>query len=70
MFLLDEIGQILASIGVVVVCVGLFVGTYLLNKKTKKPEGCEDVSEHYEGCSLVGCSHHPDNQEKGEDSND
>ena len=70
MFLLDEITQFLASIGVVLVCVALFVGTYLLNKKTKKPEGCEDVSEHCEGCSLVNCSHHPENKEKGEDSND
>ncbi|MDD6302587.1 MAG: hypothetical protein PUA56_04745 [Bacillales bacterium] len=53
--------EILISIGIVLVCVALFVGTYLLNKKTKKPEGCENLEENCSGCSLVGCSHHPSN---------
>ena len=75
--LLNELGKLLASIGVVVFCVFLFVGTYLLNKKTKKPEGCQDMSEYCEGCSLTSCSHHPNNQpeekedkKEGEKEND
>ena len=69
MFLTDGIWDVLKSIGIVIICVLLFVGTYLLNKRTKKPEGCEDMSEHCEGCSIVNCSHHPNNsnKEKGED---
>ena len=69
MILTDGIWDVLKSIGIVVICVLLFVGTYLLNKRTKKPEGCEDMSEHCEGCSIVNCSHHPNNssKEKGEE---
>ena len=69
MFLTDGIWDVLKSIGIVIICVLLFVGTYLLNKRTKKPEGCEDMSEHCEGCSIVNCSHHPNNssKEKGEE---
>ena len=72
--LISELGKLLGSIGVVVFCVFLFVGTYLLNKKTKKPEGCIDASEYCEGCSLTSCSHHPSNEPKqekeGEKEND
>lgn len=61
--------QVLATIGVVLVCVALFIGTYLLNKHTKKPEGCENLEENCSGCTLYGCSHHPSQNnetEKGE----
>ena len=69
MLLTSDIGQVFISIGVVAFCVLLFVGTYLLNKKTKKPEGCETLN--CEGCSIANCSHQPDkNKEKGEKEND
>lgn len=71
MMLLSDIGRILVSVGVVLLCVALFVGTYLLNKRTKKPDGCE--TPDCEGCQLVECSRHPDKkQEKkeGEEKND
>ena len=68
MLLTSEIGQVFISIGVVAFCVLLFVGTYLLNKKTKKPDGCETID--CEGCSITDCAHHPDkNKEKGEKEN-
>lgn len=68
MILINQIEQIIGSIVVVIVCVFLFVGTYILNKRTKKPDGCIDTSQYCEGCSLTECSHHPDkNKEKGED---
>ena len=51
--------KILLSIGIVILCVFLFIGTFLLNKRTPKPDGCEDVSQECESCSMVGCSHHP-----------
>lgn len=68
MILINQIEQIIGSIVVVIVCVFLFVGTYILNKRTKKPDGCIDTSQYCEGCSLTECSHHPDkNKEEGED---
>lgn len=39
------------------ILVAIFVGTYLLNMHTPKPDGCEDMSE-CAGCNNVLCSHH------------
>lgn len=41
---------------VFIVLVALYFGTYLLNKKTKKPEGCEEVSSGCAHCDIVSCS--------------
>ena len=40
----DEI-RIVIAVLIVLVCVGLFIGTYILNKRTPKPEGCENLGE-------------------------
>jgi len=61
--------QILSTIGVILVAIALFIGTYLLNKHTKKPEGCENLEENCSGCQLVSCSHHPSNEENEEKEN-
>ena len=70
--LISDIGDIFGSIGVVVVCVFLFIGTYILNKRTKKPEGCDTLD--CEGCSMTSCSHHPEKQKnkekEGEENHD
>ncbi len=71
--LISSIGKIFASIGVVLVSIALFIGTFLLNKKTKKPDGCENLDETCAGCQLIQCSHHPIKKEeeiKGEKNND
>ena len=34
----------------------VFIGTYLLNKNTPKPEGCVELSE-CGGCNNIACSH-------------
>lgn len=47
-----------------VVLIGIFIGTYLWNKKTPKPEGCEDVSEACSGCANVACTHHTAHNEE------
>lgn len=35
----------------------VFIGTYILNKNTPQPEGCEEMSE-CGGCNNIACSHH------------
>lgn len=62
--------SVLVAVGIVLVCVALFIGTYLLNKHTKKPEGCENLEENCSGCTLVGCSHHPANNEEEKKENE
>ena len=49
---------------IMVSLVGAFVGSYLLNKKTPKPEGCENVEESCEGCQITSC---PNRKEKIEE---
>jgi len=41
----------------------LFIFTYLLNKRTPKPEGCENLSEECEGCQILTCSHRIEKKE-------
>ena len=51
--------------GVVMISlIGTFVCSYLLNKKTPKPEGCENVDEMCEGCQITSC---PNRKEKIEE---
>ena len=68
MIFTQETGNIWVQIGILLVCIALFVGTYLLNRHTKKPDGCENIT----GCTISSCSHHPNNskEEKGEEKND
>lgn len=48
---------VLITIAVLTVCVAMFIGTFLLNKRTPKPEGCENMEE-CEGCQMTSCSHY------------
>lgn len=47
----------LKSILWVALLVAIFIGSYILNKNTPKPEGCEDMSE-CSGCNNFACTHH------------
>ena len=50
----DFVRYILGAL-LVIVLIGLFIFTYLLNKKTPKPEGCENLEENCEGCQITSC---------------
>lgn len=43
--------------------IAIYITTYLLNKKTPKPEGCEEMSE-CSGCANIACSHHSAHQKE------
>ena len=51
------------AILIVVIGIGLFIGTYILNRRTPKPEGCENLSEECEGCQILTCSHRIEKKE-------
>ncbi|NCA96311.1 MAG: hypothetical protein EOM74_04955 [Methanomicrobia archaeon] len=62
----DPIKLILA-IGIMAVLLTLFFVSFLLNKKTPKPEGCVEDEAACSSCTLVSCGHHPSmNETKGE----
>ena len=46
------------------VMVGIYITGYLLNRKTPKPEGCEDLTAECEGCQAFDCSHNPAHREE------
>mgnify|MGYP000183442649 CR=1 FL=1 len=52
-----------------IICVPMFITLtgYLMNKKTPKPEGCEDLKADCDGCKDYACTNNPaHNQVKGE----
>ena len=45
----------------------LFIGLYVLNKRTPKPEGCEQADlEECSGCAMKICPRHPKDQKEEE----
>ena len=63
---MNESTRIILAIVLIVVLVGLFIGTHILNKRTPKPEGCEEVGAECEGCQMTSCSHYKEKEEKKE----
>lgn len=58
--------QIIAGVLVLGTAIGLFIASYLLNKKTPKPQGAE-LDPGCEGCSDILCNNNPAHkEEKGE----
>ena len=39
----------------VVILVGVYVLAYILNHRTKKPAGCENLREECSSCHIVSC---------------
>lgn len=48
--------------------VGLYIFLYILNKKVKKPEGCEEDLTECGGCGVLLCPKHPSKKEEKEKS--
>ena len=48
--------------------VGIYIGAYLLNKKTPLPEGCENLRADCEGCHDFACTNHPAHHTKKEEN--
>lgn len=45
---------------------GLFYTlTYVLNRNTPVPEGCEDLTQSCNGCSISSCALHPAQKPEG-----
>ena len=66
MLLVSKITSIILAGVIMILLIGAFIGSYLLNKNTPKPEGCENISENCEGCQITSCSHRKENKEEEE----
>lgn len=64
MFLTNKVLNIVLAGIIMILLIGAFVGSYLLNKKTPKPEGCENLDENCEGCQITSCLNRKENKEE------
>lgn len=53
---MDNIVRFLIAFGVFAVLVTLYIGSYVLNKRTKKPVGSIDLESSCTGCAVTSCS--------------
>ena len=60
--------RIIIGVVILAVCVSLFIFTYIINKRTPKPDGCEEIGSECEGCQMTSCSHYikKDENKEGE----
>lgn len=58
--------KILILAGIILVPLALFIISYLLNKKTPRPEGCENLSGGCDGCQILSCTHRIEEKSKNE----
>ena len=60
---MNETTRVILAVVFIVALVALFIGTYILNKRTPKPEGCEEVGAECEGCQITSCSNYRKKEE-------
>ena len=58
--------RIIIGVGILAICAGLFIFTYIINKRTPKPDGCEEIGSECEGCQMTSCSHYVKKDENKE----
>lgn len=46
---------------------GIYIFLFLLNKKTPKPEGCENLKADCGGCKDYSCSNNPLHNQKNQE---
>lgn len=69
---LSKAWYIVIAIVVIIGLVVLFFVTYVLNKRTPVPKGCESLidTEKCHGCSNSACKYYKDEEENLEKGND
>ena len=58
--------QITATVLIVGILIVLFITCFLLNRKTPKPEGCEDLEAECETCPITTCLKNTSKKEEKE----
>ncbi|MBQ9731012.1 MAG: hypothetical protein IJV94_02640 [Bacilli bacterium] len=56
--------QIIGTVVVLVIMIGLFLVCFIANRKTPKPEGCEDLEAECENCPITTCLKNTSKKEK------
>lgn len=58
--------RLLAPIVWAILLVSIFIITYIMNRNTPKPEGCEEIINEVSCrcCKQLSCGHHPKQNNK------
>ena len=56
--------QLIGTIIVLGLLIGAFLACFLLNRKTPKPKGCEDLEAECETCPIKSCLKNTSDKEK------
>lgn len=64
---LDQVWSIVLGILFFGALVGIYIFLFLLNKKTPKPEGCENLKADCGGCKDYACSNNPLHNQKNQE---
>ena len=67
MFLMGKTGYLLVAIAIIIVLIVLFFISYVLNKKTPVPKGCEHIlkeNEHCLGCTNKSCQYYKEKKDE------
>ena len=54
-----ELGKIIPAVLLFAVLIGVYITLYLLNRKTPKPAGCENLRAECKGCQDFLCMNNP-----------
>ena len=66
MILASKVFSIIMAGVIMTLLIGAFIGSYLLNKNTPKPEGCENIDENCVGCQVTSCLNRKEKKEEEE----
>ena len=67
LFLMGRTGYLIIAIAIIVLLIVAFFVTYVINKKTPVPKGCENLleeSEHCFGCPNKSCKNYKEKKEE------
>jgi len=56
--------QIIGTVVILAIMIGLFLICFIANRKTPKPEGCEDLEAECEHCPITTCLKNTSKKEK------
>jgi len=72
-YLISQTGYLIIAISIILILIILFLVSYVLNKKTPIPKGCENIivnEENCSGCNNTLCKYYPNNNINNDTNNE
>ncbi len=72
-YLISQTVYLIIAIAIILILIILFLVSYVLNKKTPVPKGCENIKvseENCSGCNNTLCKYYPNNNINNDTNNE